>query len=273
MTITDASLQVVDDGHALAIHAPHFEVDKSLGDIPAPLPRNAHFSVFCGPPRSGKTSLAVCMLTQRTPKLYAGVFDRVYFVIPQASFESLGDDSPFKAHKRVFHTLSPEFLTGLMAELEQNSRAKLNSLVLVDDFAAELKDTNLRKHLERLINNRRHIRTSIWICCQTLRGLPLSTRKLISHIFAFKSSNLQETESIRGEFAQIPKVEWNAFIRHVFPKGCDPHQFMMIDVAGNRFYNKFAEMSLTRFCVGDHSSPVEPPRLEKNPSSDTNAGD
>jgi hypothetical protein len=109
---------------------------------------------------------------QIEPKLYAGVFNKVYLVIPQPRFESLGEDSPFKNHTRVVHGLTPAFLQALQSELESNAQDSLNSLVIIDDFAAELKDHVLRKGLEKLINNRRHIRTSVWVCAQTLKGLP-----------------------------------------------------------------------------------------------------
>jgi AAA+ ATPase superfamily predicted ATPase len=237
-------MQVIDDGRDLKIHPPTFSVDNSLGDIPEPLPKQAQFAVFSGPPRSGKTSLAVCLLTQIEPKLYAGVFKKVYLIIPQPSFESLGDDSPFKNHSRVFHTLTPEFLSALQTELETNSKQGDNSLVIIDDFAAELKDQTLRKGLEKLINNRRHIRTSIWVCVQTLKGLPLSTRKLISHIYQFRPSNSREMDNIRDEFSGVAKDEFNSYVRHVWPKNCGAHQFLMIDLANNEYYNRFAKMNI-----------------------------
>lgn len=239
-------MHVTDDGHTIDLTIPKFSVDNSLGEhIPEPLPRQAHFVAFLGPPRSGKTSLSTALLCQASPRVYRGVFEHVHLVIPQASFLSM-TNSPFAHHdpRKVHHTFDAPLLAALTPILEQRARARRpeNTLLIIDDFAANLKDAELRKHLERFANNRRHLRLSVWLIAQTYRALPLSTRKLLTHAFLFRPSNTSELESIRSELVPIDKRMFEAVFQHVFPPGADPHQFMTLDMSSGHIYNRFARI-------------------------------
>ena len=227
---------------SIDIHIPTFAVDRSLGDhIPHPLPQQAHFAAFVGPPRSGKTSLSTALLAQDEPRIYSGVFDRVYLIIPAASAASM-DDSPFANHKRMYHELTDELLSAILEDVGRVSAENRNSLIIIDDFQSELKNTDLRKSLERMIANRRHLRLTVWIITQTFKSLPLSTRKMISHLFMFRPSNRRETESIRDELIMMDRRVFSEMIEHTFQSGGDPHTFMFIDVANGKVHKRFNEL-------------------------------
>ncbi|KAG8468770.1 hypothetical protein KFE25_007288 [Diacronema lutheri] len=193
----------------------------------------------------GRTSLSTALLCQASPRVYRGVFEHVHLVIPQASFLSM-TNSPFAHHdpRKVHHTFDAPLLAALTPILEQRARARRpeNTLLIIDDFAANLKDAELRKHLERFANNRRHLRLSVWLIAQTYRALPLSTRKLLTHAFLFRPSNTSELESIRSELVPIDKRMFEAVFQHVFPPGADPHQFMTLDMSSGHIYNRFARI-------------------------------
>jgi hypothetical protein len=82
----------------------------------------------------------------------------------------------------------------------------------------------------------------MWVITQTYRSIPLSTRKLLSHVFMFRSSNLRELESLRDELVPRDRAEFSALYNHVFAPGGDPHAFTYLDIGDGRIYNRFNEM-------------------------------
>ncbi|KAJ1636680.1 hypothetical protein T492DRAFT_835096 [Pavlovales sp. CCMP2436] len=215
--------KVLEEKNNIQLTIPRFGVDNALGEsIPAPLPAQHMFACFIGPPRSGKTSLSTALLTQTAPKVYNGVFDNVWMFVPATSFASMSD-SPFRNHDKVSHELDKATLEAVIVKLEAASKKKQNSLIIIDDFMASLKENTLRSALEKLISNRRHLRVSIWVVTQTFRSIPLTIRKLISALFLFRVSNIRELESIREELVPRDKVEFQALYNHVFSPGADSH--------------------------------------------------
>lgn len=233
-------MDITDDGKAIELHYPSFSVDNTFS-CPEPLPRQACFAAFIGPPRSGKTSLTTALLTQTNPKLYSGVYDHVYLFVPAASFASMSD-SPFARHDKVVHEFTQESLGKLVATLDQTRKKGENTLVIIDDFMTELKNVALRKDFERLVANRRHLRCSCWCISQVYRGIPASTRKMISHLFMFRPSNLRELETIREELVPRDRHEFQRIFNYVFPPGADPHTFMLVDTSSGHIYNRFAKI-------------------------------
>lgn len=238
-------MSITDDGTEIQLHYPKFSVDAAFPGVPLPLPQQACFAAFIGPPRSGKTSLTTSLLTQTQPKLYSGVFDHVYLFVPEASFASM-TSSPFASHDKVVHTFDQESLSTLVTVLNQTRKKGENTLVIIDDFMTELKNTHLRKDFERLVANRRHLRVSVWVISQVYRGIPASTRKMLSHLFLFRPSNLRELETIREELVPRDRVEFHRIFNFVFPPGADPHTFMMLDTASGEIYNRFAKIQVGR---------------------------
>ena len=241
-------VEILEDDNDLCIHPPEFLCEKPLGKVPPPLPCNNHFAAFIGPPGSGKTSLAISLLVQTSPKLYHCVFDRVFIFMPKNSIESLAD-SPFKNHRRVYHEFTQETLANVVEEAKTLSSQKKTSLMIIDDFMVELKNTELRKDLERVAGNRRHLRLSTWILTQTYRSIPLTTRKLITHVFFFRPQNIKELISLREELLPIDKATFEAFYQHTFDDE-EPHTFMLIDVTTGAIYKNFKRLSTIKM----HSS-------------------
>ncbi|KAJ1625053.1 hypothetical protein T492DRAFT_844290 [Pavlovales sp. CCMP2436] len=245
MPMDNSSDRVLEESNEIRLTIPHFSVDNALGDIPKPLPAQHMFACFIGPPRSGKTSLSTAMLTQTSPNIYASVFNHVYLFVPATSFASM-TNSPFQGHNKVYHELNKAALENVIEKLEKASKRKENSLIIIDDFMASLKENTLRTALEKLISNRRHLRVSVWVITQTYRSVPLTIRKLISALFLFRVSNLRELESIREELVELvprDKIEFQALCNHVFAPGADSHQFMFLDVGNANIYNKFARLT------------------------------
>ena len=82
-----------------------------------------------------------------------------------------------------------------------------DKLLLIDDYASELKNRDLLKLLSSLVNNRHHLRFSIWMSVQTYKSIPLSNRKTINVLilFKYKCSNKVEIKTIWEEMSFLSK--------------------------------------------------------------------
>jgi len=221
----------------IELEFPKLLVDAQLSpDIPPPLPNQACFWLFAGPPRSGKTSAVIALLTGH----YREVFHNVIYIVPETSFNSVSDN-PLADVKHVFHSFDAETMDEVVAIVEKASRRGEQSLVLVDDFMPALKDVSLRKQFEKLVANRRHLRTSLWVISQNYMGLPLSTRKLLSHALFFRPNNARETESFRVELMPMSRRDFEVIFRHVFKDG-DKHTFLFADIDAGVLHKKWTAL-------------------------------
>lgn len=219
---------VISEQSDLTIHAPKFTVDEPLAPgIPSMLPQMSHTALFCGPPGSGKSSLWTAMLTQDKPAIYAGVFSYVHIICPPSSMASM-ENSPFAGHPRLYNTLDQETLLRLEGEFESASKAKENSLLVLDDCGSDLKNQEVQNLLGRFCRNRRHKRLSIFIVAQTYRDVPLPLRKLLTTAYLFAQRNSAETEAIASELACMPISRFMAAWDFVFNDPRDRHAFMFI---------------------------------------------
>lgn len=212
--------------------------DKPISDqIPEPLPRTAHYMISCGPPRSGKTSALISMLTQKRPQLYRRAFHNIMVIMPPSSRRSLKND-PFDSidEDKVYDDLSPAVLEDVHKRAEAEMKKNRYSLLFVDDMASQLKNHDCLKAWNKLINNRRHLRLSVWCIVQTYTSIPLSNRRTVTHAMVFKPNNKREGDAITEELIMMPSAEWEAYVNHAFGAGT-PHAFLFLDVENQAVYD------------------------------------
>jgi len=234
-------MSIVEEVNKIELTIPKFTVDVQFPNVPTPLPNQSFYMCAIGPPRSGKSSLITSLLTTSSPqKIYNGTFEHIYYFCPEGSFNSM-DPNPYKAldPSKIKFEFNSETFGEVLAKVEESAKKKENSLIILDDFSANLKDVLLRKDIEKAINNRRHKRLSIINIAQTYRAIPLSVRKLITHLFLFKVNNLKELESVRDELVPRDRIEFQKIYNYVFPPSADPHTFLYVDVANGELYKNF----------------------------------
>lgn len=219
--------------------APSFNCDFDLGDdIPEPLPSQAFFMGIFGTAGSGKTSSLVSMLTARRPnRVYRGVFTNVFFIMPPNSRSSLVcslfDDHP---PEKVYDELNPEVLEHIFGIVNQDSKDGFSSLICIDDCSVDLKNKGVEKLLRKIVNNRRHLKTSIIILSQTYSSIPLSVRKTFSHFIMFKNPNKKEFQSVFDELIHKSKDEAEEIIQVIFES---PRDFLYGVCSTGKLYRNF----------------------------------
>lgn len=242
----NGTLKITPPPAPICIKPPVMVCDKPISaHIPEPLPNTAHYLVSCGPPRSGKTSALIAMLTQTNPRIYSRCFHNIMVIMPESSRKSLKSD-PFEGvdDRKLFTELTPDTLSKVESLALEHMQQGKQSLLFVDDMAASLKNNELLRQWNRLVNNRRHMRLSVWCIVQTYKSIPVSNRKTISHMLLFKPNNRNEGESITDELVMMPAHEWDRYVLHAFGAGA-PHSFLFLDVDRQAVFDKtFARLEI-----------------------------
>ena len=127
---------------------PEYVIDKKLGDITPPWPDHHSFVMFTGKPASGKSSLLTALLTHR--KLYKKKFENIIICIPMHSFTSMAEDSnPFLDldENKIYHDFNIDVLDSIYNQILGYAAEKENTLLIIDDYASQMKDANLLRLL------------------------------------------------------------------------------------------------------------------------------
>ena len=139
--------------------------------------------------------------------------------------------------------LSLEFIHKLHTQGEVNPMMKppQNGLVYLDDVGSDLKDKNIQKKLKQLIWNRRHLRTSIVMLCQSYKSIPLDLRKTSSHLVCFKPSNLSEWQAIGSELLALPQSSMQDLYDSVYQ---EPHDLLFAETNSGKLYRSFNKLNI-----------------------------
>ena len=143
--------------------------------------------------------------------------------------------------------LTLDFLNKVFAQGEANPRLKepQNSLLYLDDVAADLKNKNIQKRFKQLIWNRRHLRTSIVMLVQSYKSIPLDLRRTISHLVCFKQSNLMEWNAIGSELIALPKSAMQELYETVYQ---EPHDLLFVNCTNGDLYRNFNHLNPIDAC-------------------------
>lgn len=218
---------------------PAFVCDKCIHDqIEEPLPKAPFFMCIIGSAGSGKTSLAVNLLTSK--QAYKRAFHHVHVVMPPRSVESL-KRNVFKSHDKMYPELDYGTLDTINSRVMEAAEKKEYSMLFMDDVTASLKDNDIQREMKELIFNRRHLRLSIVLLVQSYNAMPLSIRKTMSHFAMFKPRNKKEYGAIFDEIIFLDKDTADKVMRFVFD---EPYSFLFSDVDRGHLYKKFDRIKL-----------------------------
>lgn len=188
----------------LNLKLPEFSIDNPISSKPMPEPLNSvinktNFSIFLGPPKSGKSSLLYSFFMSK--EIYRKKFHHIYLVCPPTSLSSIKNNI-FTKHlppENIFFDLDISTVSKIISLCEENSKENERSIIILDDQAAHIKD--VEQELQALVYNRRHLKTTIMMTLQTLKCLSLKLRKVVDNLFVFKISK-KEFEDIILEFIE-----------------------------------------------------------------------
>jgi KaiC/GvpD/RAD55 family RecA-like ATPase len=225
---------------AFTVKPPAFLCDKKIHDqVVDPLPNRPFFMAIIGSAGRGKTSMLVNLLSSK--QAYRKAFHHVHVVMPPHSVASLRRNI-FKNHDRMYDDLDWGTLDGIReAVVNESAEKEKNTLLVLDDVTAALKDNEIQRVLRDLIYNRRHYRLSIMILVQSYNTMPLSIRKTLSHFLIYKPRNKKEATAIFEELITLPREEAEEVMRFVFDRR---YAFMFADTGTGELYKKFDRIGI-----------------------------
>jgi len=227
---------------------PKLTCDKDLCGIPVPLPGsdNVHFAlILSGRPASGKTSLAISLLTAKNKdRVYRGRFDNIIVYVPSHSLKSL-KKNPFEdlSEEKINHELNFENLEETYEQIKENSNNDETTLLYLDDMASDMKQNmRVQELFNRIVLNRRHLKCSVFFLTQYFRAVPPNVRKNISHVILYKTLNKLENTAVFDEIISMNEKDMDKLFDYVFDKRFN---FLMIDINKHKFYKNFNELRLS----------------------------
>ena len=229
--------------------------------------RNGMVYLLTGSGGSGKSNLLLNLFKDKNA--YKKKFDNIYYFCPSASFNSV-EKHPFEKHDKVYHQLDISTLQTIYNELVEKKddatkkpepKKKENpfgedeevkeeseeekeieySVIILDDFANDLKNVDIQKFLNKFIIKARHLCVSFIITLQAFKYCPSILRRQCTYITIFKPKNLSEFESIADEVLNMSKTDSLTLYNYVFDK---QYNHLDIDTTNNTIYKNFDKMIL-----------------------------
>lgn len=229
------------------------DIDENM-NIPY---RNGFIYLLTGSGGSGKSSLLLNMMKNK--KMYKKKFDNIFYYCPESSFLS-AVDHPFKNHDKVYHELTTDALVKMYDTLkalrleeeeevvdeETGEKTKIQhepkyNLVIIDDFADQLKNMDIQLQLNKMLIKSRHVCCAYVFTLQSYLYYPKILRKQITNITIFKPKNTEEFVSIAKEVFNMKTDEALTMFNYCFD---EEYNHLDIDTAENTYYKNFNKLKL-----------------------------
>ena len=196
--------------------------------MPADLFSKTSFNIILGKMGQGKTSL----ITNYIKTIFKRVFEHIYVFMPAGSRRSIENDIYGKQlpPQDLYYTLTEEGLDEVIEKLEDAAENGENSLVLIDDFQAALKDPDIQARLQKMVTRMRHMRVTIFILQQNFQKLPKFLRELVTNVITFNVGKSQ-LNKLFDETIQLDKDKYQKLIDLAFKEKND---YIIININGNR---------------------------------------
>lgn len=197
--------------------------------------RNGGIILYIGSGGSGKTSH---LLTQMKT-VYKKKFHHIWYFCPSSSFLSV-EKHPFEKHDKVHHELTTESLDEIREELTRIKEEREEddmpeySLVIIDDFANNLKDKHLLAKLNAMLIKARHLNCCFLFTVQSYLYYPKILRKQLTWVSIFSGvRNKEEWSTITKELLKMSEQDAKQLYDYVFDK---PYQHLDIDCFEEKIY-------------------------------------
>lgn len=202
------------------------------------LMNKSNFTLFLGTAGSGKTSMIIALLN--TKNLFNQVYNTIYLFMGKNSRDSIKGSFFDKKipPDQIYDELTHETLEQVYNKIEEDAEAGNLSLILMDDVQRQMKDKDVEKLLLHIVNNRRHLKTSIWCANQNYINMPNPVRLGLTNIFCWKVKK-REIENLLTEQIEMPKEHFNHVLNLCFKK---PHDFMFLDSNSQRLFSNWDEI-------------------------------
>jgi hypothetical protein len=148
-------------------------------------------------------------------------------------FENIPED-------QIFHELTFDTLCEVKLRIEADAADGHTSCIIIDDFAADLKNKATLKLFKELVYNRRHLRLSMFFLVQTWFSVVKDLRRMWTNIIVFKVSK-NEMTNIWSEVVEHDDAFMIPVMKMVFN---EPYKFLFINLDSKRLFDCWDEILL-----------------------------
>lgn len=205
-------------------------IDEKIMKYPmsADLFSRTSFNVILGKMGQGKTSL----ITNFVKTIFKKCFEHMIVFIPTGSRKSIENDIYGKhlPDADLYDALTADNLDEVIEKLEESADNGENTLLIIDDFQAALKDPDVLARLQKIVTRMRHMRTTIFILQQNFQKMAKFLRELVTNVITFNVGKSQ-LDKLFEETVQLDKNKFQALIDLAFQERND---WIAINVNGNR---------------------------------------
>jgi len=192
-----------------------------------------NFTIFSGGMGSGKTSMVLSLLKGPFKKTH----HEIYVIIPEVSLHSIAPkDNIFTAHldeEHLYHEMTPEVLAELYEKARANAEEDCYTMIIIDDFGAQLKDKTCEAILQKFITKMRHLKLGqIWILCQNYYQMPKKLRELATNIFLWNTNKSQNKKLFEEQF-QMSQKNFESLMK-MTPT---THDWILLNLKYKRLFN------------------------------------
>ena len=224
--------------------------------------RNGGIVTMVGAGGSGKTDLLNNMMNDSM--FLKGKYHNIHLFIPECSFASI-TNHPFKNHDKVYHELTVQRLETIYQScVAMKSRATRKkgpkimlengqhldekpahieySLIIIDDFANDLKNGDIVEQLQKMMIKARHICCTFIFSLQSFLLFPKILRKQITYGIVYVCPE--------EEWADVCKLlpYKNKAIQEMIFSYCysEPYSHLDIDTRENKVYKNFNALQIDK---------------------------
>jgi ABC-type antimicrobial peptide transport system ATPase subunit len=132
-----------------------------------------------------------------------------------------------------------EILINIYEKLQENAKEGYNSILIIDDFQAQMKDANIVKVLQKIISKHRHLKTTIFLLQQNFQALAKPLRELMSNLIIFNCGKSQMSK-VFDEVINLEKHKYQDLMDIAYQ---DKHDWLLFNFnKSKKIYKNFDEI-------------------------------
>jgi len=225
------------------LHALDHQVEQS-DDA---LPKGSRCIAFIGSKGSGKTSLFLSLLTNKSSP-YRKKFQNIILVSPSAPsdgkmadlYEETLEEGHYYDH--LSEKVAIDIKEKLIAINEDNREKgkKKECLIILDDVTQSLPTGKKPSEITSLFTNSRHLgNCSVWVIAHKFTSIPTIIRNQLDCLFIWKTNSKAEVESFKKNL----NINEKLFDKVLSLSTAEPYSFLYINMTGGspRLFKRFDE--------------------------------
>lgn len=194
-------------------------------------------TIVAGGMGSGKSTWVIQMLKS----VFRKCFHTIYVVIPESSFRSINEkDNPFLKidPDNVYHELNSDVLSEIYTKVEDDSAEGYFSLLIIDDFGADIKQKQNEYILNLMFLKQRHLRLSTFLLVQNFYMVPKKLREVTGNLVMFNTSKSQNYKIFK-ELFDLKEDQFRELLR-LIPTS---HDYALLNLKYKRIFVDWNEVT------------------------------